>query len=73
MAVALATAMAAARLVVVVVAVTVLVAAARLVAVDLYVSGCMLGSKENLHSILSCSPFVVVGLILLNNARRKKR
>ncbi len=74
-AVALATVVmvAAARLVVVAATVTVLVAAARLVAVDLYVSGCMLGSKENLESMSLSSPFVVVGLFLLNDARRKER
>jgi hypothetical protein len=74
-AVALATAVAVAavRLVVVAATVTVPVVAARLVAVDLYVSGRMLGSKENLDSMSSSSPFVVVGLILLNDARRKER
>jgi hypothetical protein len=66
-------AVAAARLVVVAATVSVLVAAARLVAVDLYISGCMLGSKENLDSMSSSSPFIVVGLILLNDARRKER
>ncbi len=74
-AVALATAvaMAAARLVVVVVTVTVPVAAAWWVAVDLYVSGRMLGSKENLDSMSLSSPFVVNSLVLLNDARRKER
>jgi hypothetical protein len=64
-------ALAAARLVVVAATVTVPVAAARLVAVDLYVSGHMLESKENLNSMLSSSPlFVVVGLVLLNDTCR---
>jgi hypothetical protein len=51
--VALATtvAVAAVRLVAVAVTVTVPVAAARLVAIDLYISGRMLGSKENLDSM----------------------
>jgi hypothetical protein len=67
-AVALATAVAvaAARLVVVMGTVMVQVAAARLVAVDLYVSGCMLGSKENLDLMSLSSPFLIVGLVLLN-------
>ncbi len=65
-------AVAAARSVVVAATVTVPVAAARLVAVDLYVSGRMLGWKENLDSTSSSSPFVVVGLVLLN-AHRKER
>ncbi len=74
-AVALATtvAVAAARSVVVAATVLVLVAAARLVAVDLYVSGHMLGLKENLDSMLSSSPFVIVGLVLLHDACRKER
>jgi hypothetical protein len=74
-AVALATmvAMAAARLVVVAATVMVPVAAARSVAVDLYVSGRMLGLKENLDLMLSSSPFVIIGLILLNDAHRKDR
>jgi hypothetical protein len=49
------------------------VAAARSVAVDLYVSGRMLGSKENLNFMSSSSPIVVVGLVLLNDACRKER
>ncbi len=74
-AVALATvvAVAAVRSVVVAATVTVPVAAARSVAVDLYVSGRMLGSKGNLDSMLSSSQFVVVGLVLLNDAHRKAR
>ncbi len=64
---------AAARSVVVAATVTVPVVAARLVVVDLYVSGSMLGSKENLNSMLSSSPFIVIGLILLNDAHRKER
>ena len=48
-------------------------AAARLVVVDLYVSGRMLRLKENLDLMLSSSPFVVVGLVLLNDACRKER
>ncbi len=73
-AVALATAvaMAAARSVVVAATVMVPVAAARLVAVDLNLSGPMLGSKENLDLMLPSSPFVVVGLVLLNDAPRKE-
>ncbi len=62
-----------ARSVVVAATVTVPIAAARLVAVDLYVSGCMLRSKENLDSMSSSSPFVTVGLILLIEACRKER
>jgi hypothetical protein len=76
MAVALMTAMAVevARLVVLAVAtVTVPAAAARSVAVDLYISERMLGSKENLHSMSLSSPFVVVGLVHLNDAHRKER
>jgi hypothetical protein len=42
-------------------------------AVDLYISGRMLGSKENLDLMLSSSQFLVVGLVLLNDARRKER
>jgi hypothetical protein len=75
-AVALATTVvvAAARLVVVAATVMVPVAAARVVAVDLDVAGRMLGLKENLDSMLSSSPFVViVGLVLLNDARMKER
>jgi hypothetical protein len=72
-AVALVTAVAAARLVVVVVTVTLPVAAARLVAVDLYVSGRMLGLKENLDLMLLSSSIVVVNLVLLNDACRKER
>jgi hypothetical protein len=53
--------------------VTVPVAAARLVAVDLYVSGRMLGLKENLDLMLLSYSFVVVGLVLLNDARWKER
>jgi hypothetical protein len=73
--VALATAVvvAAARSVVVAATVTVPVAAARSVAVDIYVSGCMLGSKENFVSMSLSSPFVAIGLVLLNNACRKER
>jgi hypothetical protein len=41
--------------------------------IDLYISGRMLGSKENLDLMLSSSPFVVVGLVLLNDAHRKER
>jgi hypothetical protein len=33
----------------------------------------MLGSKENLDSMSSSSSFVVGGLVLLNDARRKER
>jgi hypothetical protein len=68
-AVALATAVAvaAARSVVVAATVMVPVAAARSVAIDLYVSGRMLGSKENLNSMSSSTPFIVVGLVLLND------
>jgi hypothetical protein len=33
----------------------------------------MLGSKENLDSMSLPSPFIVVGLVLLNDARRKER
>ncbi len=75
MVVALATpvAVAAARLVVVVATVMVPVAAARLVAVDLYVSGHMLGSMENLDLMSLSSPFVVFGLVLLNDVHRKER
>jgi hypothetical protein len=58
--------------VVVVATVTVPVAAARSL-VDLYVSGKMLGLKENLDSMSLSSPFIVVGLVLLNDARRKER
>ncbi len=74
-AVALATTVAvvAARLVVVATTVMVPVAAARLVAVDLYVSGRMLGSNKNLDSMSLSSPLVIVGLVLLNNAHRKER
>ncbi len=74
-AVALATtvAVAAARLVVVAGTVMVPVAAGRSVAVDLYVSGHMLGLKENLNSMSSTSLFIVVSLVLLNHARRKER
>jgi hypothetical protein len=61
-------AVAAARSVVVAATVTVPVAAARFVTVDLYASGCM-----NLDSMLSSSPFVIVGLVLLNDAHRKDR
>jgi hypothetical protein len=71
-AVALATAVAA-RLLVVVATVMVPIAAARLVAVDLYLSGCMLGLKENLDSMLSASPFVIIGLVFLNDAHKKER
>jgi hypothetical protein len=49
------------------------VAAARLVVVDLYVSGRMLGLKENLNSMSSSSPFIVVSLVLLNDAHRMER
>ncbi len=44
----------------------------RLVAVDLYVSGGMLGLKESLDLMLSSSPFVVGGLILLNDRKERK-
>ncbi len=73
--VALATAVvvAAARLVVVAATVTVRVAAMRLVAVDLYVSGRTLGLKENSDLMLSSFPFIIVGLVLLNDACRKER
>ncbi len=64
----------AARLVVVVTAtVMVPVAAAGSVAVDLYVSGRMLGSKENLDLMSTYSPLVLGSLVLLNDARRKER
>ncbi len=74
-AVALATVvvMATARLMVVAVTVMVPVTAARLVAVDLYISGRMLGSKENLNLMLFSSPFIIAGLVLLNDARMKER
>ncbi len=74
-AVALETAVAVAvvRLVVVAATVMVPVAASRPVAVDLYISGRMLGSKENLDLMSSSPPFVVIGLVLLNDAHRKER
>jgi hypothetical protein len=74
-AVALATAvaLAAARLVVVATTVMVPVVAARSVVEDLFVSGRMQGSKENLDLMSSSSPFVIVGLVLLNDACRKER
>jgi hypothetical protein len=62
-----------ARLVVVVATVMVLDAAARLVAVDLYISGRMLGSKENHYLMSPSSPFVIVDLVLLNDACRKEK
>jgi hypothetical protein len=68
-----AVAVAAARLVVVAATVMVPVAAARSVAVDLDVSGCMLGSKDNLDLISSSSPFVVIGLAPLNDTCKKER
>jgi hypothetical protein len=64
---------AAARFVVVAATVMVPVAAARSVAEDLYISGHMLRLKENLDSMLLSSPFVIVRLVLLNNACRKER
>jgi hypothetical protein len=33
----------------------------------------MLGSKENLDSMASSSPFIIIGLVLLNDARRKEK
>ncbi len=64
---------AAARSVVVVATVMVPVAVARLVVVDLYTSGRMVGLKENLDLMSSSSPFTIVSLALLNDAHRKER
>ncbi len=72
-ALATAVAMAAVRSVLAVATVTVPGAAARSVVVDLYVSGRMLGSKESLDLMSLSSPFVIIGLVLLNDARRKER
>jgi hypothetical protein len=74
-AVALATmvAVVAGRLVMVAATVMLPVAAPRSVAVDLYASRRMLGSKENLDLMSSSSPFVIVGLVLLNDAHMKER
>ncbi len=72
-AVALATAVAvaAARLVVVAATVTLPVAAARSVVVHLYVSGRMLGLKENLDLMLSSSQFIIVGLVSIKHLGRR--
>ncbi len=59
------------RSVVLVATVMVPVAAARLVAVDLYVSGRI--SKENLDLMSSSSPFVVVGLMMHAGRRGNRR